>query len=283
MQGENILWFIVIGTGLILAFVLFFLVVVFANQRRFIAMQRDKIEASKREQDLLRQLPEKMMEGEERERKRLARELHDGINQMLASVNYRLHTAKAKSSGNAGLTEHIDGLLVDLGKTMEEVRRMSHNLHPKVLDQRGFNAAVQSLCSEFAEQTGISIRQSLAELPLSLPKEIQLSLFRIVQEALTNIQKHAQASLVSIETECTNSYMNITIADNGKGFDPSNVNREKAEQGPSGIGLTTIRERAALLRGTATIDSNDSSGTTIVVKIPLSTLTHQETPPSQST
>jgi len=261
VSERDVFWVIIIGTGVVLTFVAFFIISVISGQRRFIKVQGEKIAESARAEKLLRQLPEKLMEGEEQERKRLARELHDGINQMLASINYRLHTAKAKFSNDGGLGTYIDGLLTDLGKTMEEVRRMSHNLHPKVLDQLGFNSAVQNLCSEFTERTGIPISQSLAPLPTNLSTEVQLGVFRIVQEALTNIQKHAEASEISIETKYWDSTMHITISDNGKGFESAGRD--------GGLGLTTIRERTAFLNGTVSIESAFMLGTKIVVRIPL--------------
>ncbi len=273
MPEEELLPVIVIGTGIVLTITGFVIVTVITSQKRFIRIQREKIQESARAEKLLRQLPEKMIEGEEQERKRLARELHDGINQMLASVNYRLHSAKVKYGSDSSLKEYIDELLVDLSKTMEEVRRMSHNLHPKALEEFGFNAAVKRLGEQFEERTGIPVRQSLSALPSSLPKETELGLFRIVQEALNNVEKHAQASEVSIESENGESFMKISIMDDGMGIALVDEALEGTQPRSGGIGLTTIRERAVLLNGEATIEANGDSGTKVVLTIPLRRLT----------
>ena len=280
IQEQDLIWIIIIGTGFILTFVGFFITTVITNQRRFIAVQREKLEESLRAEGLLRQIPGKILEGQEDERKRVARELHDGINQMLASVKYRLHTMKAISGDHPRVVRNITDLLVDLDKTMDEVKRISHNLHPKVLDELGFNAAVRSLCDQFTARTNILVHHALLSSTKDFTsKALELGMFRIVQEGLRNIEKHAHANEVWIAAIQTDSLITIEIRDNGDGFVPGNAG-ERKNNSPSlsGLGLHTMKERAALLGGTVDVHSIKDIGTTVLVKIPWKTTTEKKNP-----
>lgn len=217
---------------------------------------------------LQRELPRRILEAQEAERKRVAFELHDSINQMLSSVRYRLKSAEEKSNGKvrsvwAGAQE--SRILVE--KTIQEIRRISRNLRPSALDDLGLAAAVRTLSDEFVKRTGILLQVDSSRLTRRLPPNVELALFRIVQEALNNIEKHSKATNVQVLLALKRSSAFAMISDDGRGFNRVAVNRKKQR----GLGLISMSERASILGGTVTIDSDRAKGTKVEVQIPLIT------------
>ena len=151
---------------------------------------------------------------------------------------------------------------------MQEVRRISRNLRPSELDDLGLAPAIRSLCGEFGQRTSVAIDLSFFELPKSLPSEIELNLYRIIQEALGNIEKHSQATQVTLRFSREHFGIKAIIRDNGRGFDP-HLARAKTTKAP-GMGLVDMKERVALIGGTWTLKSAPGEGMELVVRIPLS-------------
>lgn len=270
MSTTDLLWIIVVGTTVVISFIGVFIGVVVLNQRKLIASQEAKLKESRRVQELLQEIPKQIIGAQEHERARLARDLHDGINQMLASVKYRLHTAKSRGPANEDLEASFDSLLIDLERTMEEVKRISHNLHPKALDDLGFHAAVRSFCDEFSERSGIEVLTDLTSLPEKMEDDVKIGLFRIIQESFQNIEKHANAKRVVLSTGRTTApepSLFITITDNGRGFRTDAMGKGSERTHP-GLGITTMRERASLLGGSLEIRSAPNGGTTCILTIP---------------
>ncbi|MCX6132793.1 MAG: PAS domain S-box protein [Ignavibacteriales bacterium] len=215
---------------------------------------------------LQRELSRRILEAQESERKRVAFELHDSVNQMLSSVRYRLKSAEETSRGK--IRNGWDGaqesrVLVE--KTIQEIRRISRNLRPSALDDLGLAAAVRTLSDEFVKRTGIPLQVDSSKLTRRLPPNVELALFRVVQEALNNIEKHSQAKSVNIRLALGNSAALAVIIDDGKGFNPVTLNRQKQR----GLGLISMKERASLLGGSMTIDSASGKGTKVEARIPL--------------
>lgn len=206
-------------------------------------------------------------QAQEAERRRVARELHDSVNQILSSVQFRLQAMEEKLSSQDESTwrEALKAKAL-LEKAMQEVRRISHNLRPSELDDLGLEAALRSLCREFADRTGIAVSVTLAALPKNLGGEVELNLYRIIQEALTNIEKHAGARKVEVLLVHTASYLETTIRDDGRGFDPD-LNQPKPNK--TGMGFVDMRERAASLGGTCIWQSAPREGTQIILRVPL--------------
>jgi signal transduction histidine kinase len=197
---------------------------------------------------------------QELERKRLARELHDETGQALTSILLGLRTLEG--------AENLDDARAAAGalresvvQTLHDVRRLAVELRPSVLDDYGLVPAIERLVEGFGEQTGIAV-QLQSRLDERLPGEVETTLYRIVQEALTNIVKHARARRVSVLLTRKDSTMVIVVEDDGRGFLPSEV-------GDEGLGLLGMRERLAMLDGTLTIESAPDAGTTIVGEVPL--------------
>jgi signal transduction histidine kinase len=202
----------------------------------------------------------RVLEGQELERRRLARELHDETGQALTSILLGLKSVETARDGDevqaavAELRELVAG-------TLEDVRRLAVELRPKALDDFGLEPALERLAQGFAEQTGIAVDVE-ARLDARLPGEVETVLYRIVQEALTNIVKHAQAERVSIVVQNRGDRVAAVIEDDGRGFVPGEARAE-------GLGLLGMRERLALVNGTIVIESRPGAGTTLVAEVPL--------------
>ena len=221
----------------------------------------------KRVEEELRQLPWRIIEAQENERLRVARELHDGVNQVIASVKMRLrkvenHVGTLNPSAREILAR-CDKLLV---QALEENRRIAHNLRPSDLDELGLAAACRNFCKEIQARTNLTVKCSIAPLGRRLPPAVELNLFRIVQEALANVEKHAHARTVRLRLSFRGDSVVLKIHDNGRGF---TAQRSKIRKGKwRGIGLTNMRERALSLGGACEVLSAAKDGTTVSVQIP---------------
>ena len=203
----------------------------------------------------------RVVEGQELERRRLARELHDETGQALTSILLGLKALEERSKDPASraATEELRELVVS---TLRDVRRLAVELRPSALDDFGLVAALERLAESFAEQTGISVDFQAALAGERLPEEVETALYRIVQESLTNVVKHAQARRVSILLARKDGAVKAVVEDDGQGFDP-------AEQTDDGYGLMGMRERLALLGGRLEVESGHDGGTTIAAEVPV--------------
>ena len=203
----------------------------------------------------------RVVEGQELERRRLARELHDETGQALTSILLGLKALEERSKDPASraATEELRELVVS---TLQDVRRLAVELRPSALDDFGLVAALERLAESFAEQTGISVDFQTALADERLPEEVETALYRIVQESLTNVVKHAQARRVSILLARKDGAVKAVVEDDGQGFDP-------AKQTDDGYGLMGMRERLALLGGRLEVESGHDGGTTIAAEVPV--------------
>ena len=193
------------------------------------------------------------------ERRRFARDLHDGINQLLVAVKYRLDTASSKLSRNESLQENDISRCSDvLDDTIREVRRISHDLRPSLLDDMGLEHAVLSLLDQFEERTNITVISEIDLDDYEPREDIEITLYRLIQEALTNIERHANAQRVQLRIGVEQDMVVFSISDNGIGFD-----LHQQPSGGSGIGLINMRERVELLGGEFHISSKPDKGTAI--------------------
>jgi signal transduction histidine kinase len=203
----------------------------------------------------------RVVEAQESERRRLARELHDETGQALTSILLGLKTLE-ETTGEADFRTAMDRLRELVVSTLEDVRRLAVELRPTALDDFGLVAALERLAALFADQTGIAVDfQSRLADDERLPGVVETALYRIVQESLTNVVKHARARRVSILLARRDGTVTVVVEDDGKGFDPAD-NRE------GGFGLTGMRERLGLLGGRLEIESGSETGTTIAAEVP---------------
>lgn len=207
------------------------------------------------------------VEAQEEERRRIAREIHDSLGQMLTAIKFNIEILEDLIPRDSPDYKRIEDTKNLLDATMAEARKIAYNLMPSVLEDFGLAPALQLLCDQFSQRNSIKVEYQSHGLTARLEPALEVSLYRIVQEALNNIAKHAEAKEASVQVIRHASGIRLTIEDSGKGFDPSIVAQDITER--RGMGLVSMRERAASFRGTVTIDSAPNSGTTIVIDIPL--------------
>lgn len=218
----------------------------------------------------LKRLAQQVVDSQENERARLSRELHDGISQMMVSVKLLLESALTRFERSEARVPAAEAALstsiARLGDTLREVRRISHALRPSMLDDLGLAAALEQLTRELSDQSGIEIgfTQIAHTHAASLPDTVNTVLFRIAQEALTNIVRHARASSAALSLEVSSDAVTLTIADNGCGFDVAHalVNPH------AGVGLRNMRERLDTLGGKLSL-SSQAGHTIVTARVPV--------------
>ena len=218
----------------------------------------------------LKALTQRVFDAQEEERGRVARELHDGISQILVGVRYALDTARRRfASGDARAPQMLDKGLEHLSGAIQEVRRISRDLRPGVLDDLGLGPAIKALTDDFGARTGIETRFETVVFRNRLDPDAKIALYRIAQEALTNIERHANATRVTVDVRGHKRGATLRISDNGHGIP---LDRNGNARG--GLGLRNMQERVEQLDGTLRILSS-RTGTVIVAEVPL---THILTP-----
>lgn len=211
----------------------------------------------------LKTLTQRVFDAQEEERGRVARELHDGISQILVGVRYALDNARRRlergdDSAQAPLSKGIE----TLGEAISEVRRISRDLRPGVLDDLGLGPALRTLTEDFATRTGIDVAFSTVVFRNRLDEDAKTALYRIAQEALTNIERHANATCVTVNLSGHRKGATLTITDNGRGFAP--------KASTHGLGLRNMQERMDQLGGTLYLRPVPGKGMTVEATAPLS-------------
>jgi PAS domain S-box-containing protein len=228
---------------------------------------------SRRNEEQLRALTHRVVQAQEAERGRVALELHDHITQLLCAVLVRSQTLADQLPAREGkLKREALKLRELLGQAAEEVERISRNLRPGVLEQLGLVAVLRDAGNEFARRTGLSLKLACASLAVRLPGDIELTLYRILQEALENVALHARARQVTVKLTKRGDLVQLVIHDDGISFDPEHPPGRKKSR--VRLGMLSMRERAAAVGGTLSVKATSGQGTTVSVQIPL-----ERTPP----
>ena len=215
-----------------------------------------ELEAS---QARMQQLAEQVITTQEQERRDLSRELHDEAGQMLITLKYSLATCLQElPEGSEASRLNLQEALTTLDNTINQVRDLAHSLRPPALDVAGLDLSLKELCQEISARTQLHVEYDGKPLP-PLPDEIGISLYRIVQEALTNVLKHARATRVKVWLEYLHGQLLVTVSDNGQGM---------AAEAKEGIGLLGMRERIKLLDGELVLSSPRGKGTKLLVRVP---------------
>jgi two-component system, NarL family, sensor histidine kinase UhpB len=208
----------------------------------------------------LREMAARALSAQEEERKRIARELHDGMAQSLTALRVRLRVARAaEGDTQAAALERIGA---DLGETTEELRRIAQGLRPPALDMLGLVPAIESYARGITDATGVQVHTDMVAVGGQLTSEAELALYRIVQEALSNVARHAGARTARVSLEAEGGAVTAVISDDGAGFDVA------AEMDGGGLGLFGMQERGAYVGGTVQIESKPGRGTRVRVTIP---------------
>lgn len=224
------------------------------------------LQSSLREKEAARQLLlDALVRTQEDERAHLARELHDGAGQVLTSLSVRLK-ALEKRTPEGELRDSVTSLCQATSETIDRVSKISHRLHPAVLEELGLEAALRTLVQEMLVTADVEFECQLDLNGQRLPTEIEISLYRIAQESLTNIVRHANAENVVVELQASPNMVWLHIKDDGKGFVSDNLGH-KANQ--DRLGLISMRERAEMIGGSLLVQATPGSGTLIDVRIPI--------------
>jgi len=217
----------------------------------------------KRLEETLRELGGRLISAQEEERSRVARELHDDVNQRMAVLSIQLEQFQQDLHMSFDLSQRFQNVQEQVREISRDIRGLSYRLHPSKLDYLGLGTAVESLCAELKESGKLQIEFQQARVPESLPQDITLCVFRIAQEALRNCVKHSGARAVKVLLEKTNNEIHLSVSDNGCGFDP------EAELTRKGLGFISMRERLRLVDGSIHIHTRPFQGTRIEVSVPL--------------
>ncbi len=219
----------------------------------------------------LRRLAGKLITAQEEERRRLAREIHDDLTQTLAALaleiaNLRIKVAPSDPKVSSGLGS-VESTVHRLADSMHDMSRL---LHPSILDDLGLAAAIRAECERFAAREETDVQFETAELPDGLPPDCTLTLYRVTQEALHNIAKHAAAPSVSVRLNGDSENVSLTIKDTGGGFDVEEA------RGRAGLGLISMSERVRLIGGVLAVESRPGGGTSITVRAPVKEKFHEQ-------
>jgi signal transduction histidine kinase len=227
------------------------------------AKQAEQI--ARKSEEASRRLSGRLLQLQDEERRRFARELHDSLGQYLVSLKMNLSLLLNRPQESGGLlAESIK--LVD--ESITETRTLSYLLHPPMLDEAGFASAANWYVNGFAQRSGVEVKVNISEGHPRLPGEVELALFRILQECLTNIHKHSKSTTAEITLDIQPGEVCLTIGDNGKGIPNESLTRFQSDGTDSGVGLSGMRERVSELGGQLRIHSS-AAGTTIAAVIPL--------------
>jgi PAS domain S-box-containing protein len=220
----------------------------------------------KRTEEALASMGRRLIEAHEEERTWIARELHDDVNQRIALLAIELERWDQHLPKSAvDLHDHIHHARERLSDIAKDIQALSHRLHSSKLEYLGFVAAANSFCKEFSEQQKVRVEFNHTDMPHTVPKEISLCLFRVLQEALQNAVKHSGARHFHVELRGTQEEICLTVSDPGVGFD------WRGAMDRHGLGLISMRERLQLVNGEFSIDSETGRGTTICARVPLGT------------
>jgi len=218
----------------------------------------------KRAEKTLRDLGSRMLMVQEDERRRVARDLHDDFSQRLALLAIDLEQlAQRPPATRHEWSARIQAMWAQTQELTSDVHRLSHQLHPSKLEDLGLVMAVRSHCAELSKQAGVSVRFLHAGVPRSVPGDVALCLYRIVQESLRNVVKHSGSETAVVELHGVPKGIELRVSDSGRGFDPT------APRAREGIGLIGMRERVLYVGGELSIQSSPSEGTRVEVQIPL--------------
>ena len=229
------------------------------EQQRALARHNEELQKSRQE---LRALAARLLAVQEEERRRLSLELHDDLNQKLAVLVMNTDGLdRAFSKDTAQGREQLKALKKQIVELSDDVRNLAYRLHPSILDHLGLVIALESFIQDYAKREKIRVSFTHRDVPETLPQEISTCFYRVCQEALRNVARHAKATKVLMRLARTQGYLRLSIKDSGIGFKPEDR---------GGLGLLSMQERVRLVNGTFALRSRPGQGTTISIKVPVS-------------
>jgi signal transduction histidine kinase len=237
------------------------------------ALRRLESEADMRTQreEQLRHLSVRLMTMQDEERRRIARELHDSAGQILAAVKMEVASLEFSDPRNTLLSRQLESVNALLDDALREIRTTSYLLHPPLLDEVGIASAARWFVEGFAQRSGIQVTCDIAQRIDRPSRECELVLFRVLQESLTNVHRHAGASIASVRLWLETDHLNLEVADNGSGISKQRLTHLNCMAGTAGVGIAGMRARVHELGGRLELAS-DNSGTIVMAKVPVAQL-----------
>jgi signal transduction histidine kinase len=214
-----------------------------------------------------RELSVQVLRLQDEERRRIARELHDGVGQILAALGMNIAQVRHESdklSNEAARAISENAFMVD--ELSREIRTMSHLLHPPMLDEIGLSSALRWYVDGFSERSKVKVNLDLSEELGRLPNEMELTIFRMIQECLTNVHRHSGSTSATIRLSQENDQVTVEVQDQGKGI-PPDKQADLISSDRAGVGFRGMRERLRKLNGTLEVQS-DAKGTTVIARVP---------------
>jgi signal transduction histidine kinase len=256
LRQKSILNYALIGASLALLLLSY---LVYRNYRHKQALQQRRITELEREKQLT--ATEAVLKGEEQERTRLAKDLHDGLGGMLSGIKYAFQNMKENLIMTPENLQSFERSMDMLDSSIKEMRRVAHNMMPESLVKFGLDTALKDFCTEIGSSGAVQINyQSIGLNQGQLEKTAAIAVYRIVQELIGNILKHASAKNALVQVAKNNGHLTITVEDDGKGFDTTQLQTAK------GIGWNNIQNRVDFLKGSLTIDSIPEKGTSVHIE-----------------
>lgn len=219
----------------------------------------------KREAERQRKFTERLIESQENERKRIATELHDGLGQQILVIKNRVELARLRFKENTELSEQLEEIQNSALQSIEDVRTISHDLRPVLLERFGLTDAIINLCEEVEKASSFEWSYHVDDIDAVFPKKKEINFYRILQEACNNMLKHSKASQASLTIKKEGVKVSVTIYDDGIGFETAQLDKQLTV----GLGLTGMKERVETLHGELKINSGAGNGTTIKIQIPI--------------
>jgi PAS domain S-box-containing protein len=216
-----------------------------------------------RQQAELRSLTAQLLTAQEEERRRISRDLHDDVNQRLALLSLKLQSAQKGLTDRHPVKHMLLEIYEGVAELSDDIRHLAYQYHPSILDDLGLGAALGSLCQDFAKWEGVSVTCEVSEGAREFPQGVATSLYRVAQESLRNVSRHAQASKVHLDLRENGQEISLSIGDNGRGFKVDGLLSR-------GLGFVSMKERVRLVGGALWVDSQPGQGTTVMVSIPKS-------------
>jgi signal transduction histidine kinase len=223
-----------------------------------------RVSKLKKERLAQQEFSRKLIDSQEAERKRLAAELHDGLGQDLLIVKNELQQY-ARQSPAPG--DHLERVSSMIGESIEGVREIAANLHPHHLDRLGLRVALEVMVEKVSRSSGVAFQSEIEDIDSIFPNETQMNLYRIVQEALSNIVRHSGATSAQLVIKKLGREVQVMISDDGKGLDSSDESQTLGKR--FGFGIANMTERVKLIKGTMAFGSQSGKGVTVSITIPL--------------
>jgi two-component system, NarL family, sensor kinase len=252
MGQTGLIIFIVLAALIFLIFIAGLFLFIFQYRKRKIIFEKEKQLVALTS----------IMQGQEAERARIAKDLHDGLGGMLSGIKLNVSAMKGNIIIPGQGADFFNKLITQLDSAIAEMRRVAHNMMPEALLKFGLNEAIKDYCDGINESKAVKIKFTQLGLTQPLEKSVEVILYRIIQELTNNVIKHADAKNIFIQLSENENMLNLTVEDDGKGFDASQLAIIK------GTGLQNVQSRVDYLKGSLNIESEIGKGTSVIIEIP---------------